>query len=1245
VLGAQNASSVESQAVRYVGQGLMLTVVNSSRSSARNIVVTRGGPSYPETSTRAMVESMTTGWRAALRLDRALVGSLLLLASATGCGAVNRYPRVEPEDSLATCSDGVDNDLDGRPDCHDAGCAPFCGESSADACADLVDNDVDGQVDCDDGDCAAFCGEADALSCSDGVDNDGDGATDCLDASCAAFCAESSASTCSDGRDNDFDGLSDCEDPSCDGFCPEDDLSTCSDGRDDDGDGFTDAQDPSCWPSRPPTVERCATVEGGRFFESFDLDQQAWFEFGGQGAFGHESHNGALGERRDPIASFSSTVDGSPELSDNLPGFASNALFGGDLAGVTLSFSAGVFNGAKLVVALTPAALAPVGDVPHHGAADALLSVTIDRGSQPMFALTVEGSQVSLPLPPLAVCGALFCNDGWTHVNVRFDAGEIVATLDGLDEPLRSAAPASRVVPPSRLVVWGGSSSEDVSARLDDLALEFADVRQCGINAPQIPGPGQACDDGAAKSAGMTVSLARNADGELCALLGASANPTASERPDRLSVWFSSDGGDTWKSRDPAASQAALPLPAGATLVGGSVVWDPAAERFRAAVSYEETNGVRVAFSSSTDCSAWKKLGPGPLLPPDSEPPSYVLTDDRHELYFTRPATGDVRRTLWRATGATQDAIVLEDTPLAELPAEAAADAPVSLQHVGPLDLVMTYRTVPFAGITGLGVMVGDANGAIWRVLPSIPLWTATGTDFSFDADGVTAGALSWTGDGGVLLYGGIRRGVRAGTARLKKACAGEACAPAADDLAAAFCGDGICQAWEDCERCAADCRCPGAELLEHPLADAKKWQGLGGADDATAYLDESSEILHAGGVNQLGGTKWLELPLELSVVGDFELSFDVPQGFLQGQRHCPLLEVGLGTRSDPAASPAGAFAKLWGMGGPSTCIDLPPTALAISGAEYESERLESGCRSIAEVVSQAGGWARLRLRREKGVVSVARADGGQCLEPASVTYSGAMPALSSLFVGYAFPCDDFPSESAIAHVELHLLEDPDACADDEIACKMSGAAATCVDVSTTPEHCGGCEHACIPGAACHAGGCSCPEGTNECPTACVDVLSSKDHCGACDHACDYACADGECIVSDYSCSKPYFLPTDPGAVSFSFADSHTTRSVLCSAGVSNLRIFSWTPAIAGDFRVSVTAANPSEYVDVLVGVTSDRACQSFDECGNGAVGDVSFAVDINVTPGVTYNIAVGKYYPAQVEGQGTEATLTVSPL
>lgn len=105
-------------------------------------------------------------------------------------------------------------------------------------------------------------GHGDAPQCSDGIDNDGDGKIDFPDdPSCASADGNDESAIappqCSDGRDNDGDGKIDYPaDPGC--FDPQQDSETddcpdgpncpqCANGKDDDGNGFTDyPDDPGC---------------------------------------------------------------------------------------------------------------------------------------------------------------------------------------------------------------------------------------------------------------------------------------------------------------------------------------------------------------------------------------------------------------------------------------------------------------------------------------------------------------------------------------------------------------------------------------------------------------------------------------------------------------------------------------------------------------------------------------------------------------------------------------------------------------------------------------------------------------------------------------------------------------------------------------------------------------------------------------------------------------------------------------
>jgi len=130
-----------------------------------------------------------------------------------------------PKDSCASveiCDNGVDDTCDGRMDCEDASClGKACGAGTGFLC-DVAQTCTCGGL----GGTPEPKGE---VSCSDGLDNDCNGKTDCADSACdgkicasnracrngSCTCLATTETSCSDGVDNDCDGKTDCEDPDC----------------------------------------------------------------------------------------------------------------------------------------------------------------------------------------------------------------------------------------------------------------------------------------------------------------------------------------------------------------------------------------------------------------------------------------------------------------------------------------------------------------------------------------------------------------------------------------------------------------------------------------------------------------------------------------------------------------------------------------------------------------------------------------------------------------------------------------------------------------------------------------------------------------------------------------------------------------------------------------------------------------------------------------------------------------------
>jgi uncharacterized repeat protein (TIGR01451 family) len=210
-------------------------------------------------------------------------------------------PDDNSEGAAPQCSDGMDNDGDGKIDSQDPGCYQNGVYNPNDtsevdpyvpaACNDGIDNDHDGLTDLLDPGCTGITDNdetnAPLPQCSDGLDNDADGEIDFEDIGCyvngiynpngtseynpSASSSSSSSSVshaqCSDGIDNDFDGAIDTQDSGCytNGYYDPNDNSEyaaqsssssssssvyhpqCSDGIDNDNDGAIDFYDSGCY--------------------------------------------------------------------------------------------------------------------------------------------------------------------------------------------------------------------------------------------------------------------------------------------------------------------------------------------------------------------------------------------------------------------------------------------------------------------------------------------------------------------------------------------------------------------------------------------------------------------------------------------------------------------------------------------------------------------------------------------------------------------------------------------------------------------------------------------------------------------------------------------------------------------------------------------------------------------------------------------------------------------------------------
>lgn len=127
---------------------------------------------------------------------------------------------------------------------------------------------------------------------------------------------------------------------------------------------------------------------------------------------------------------------------------------------------------------------------------------------------------------------------------------------------------------------------------------------------------------------------------------------------------------------------------------------------------------------------------------------------------------------------------------------------------------------------------------------------------------------------------------------------------------------------------------------------------------------------------------------------------------------------------------------------------------------------------------------------------------------------SSACPAAQSLCEGGCIDLDSSPSHCGTCDSACTVGE---ACVEGACQCLAGFApcATGCVDLSLEPQDCGSCGHACAADEVCSAGTCAanCQGGLSRCGSSCVDLQGSATHCGVCDHACapSQTCVAGAC--------------------------------------------------------------------------------------------------------------------------------------
>jgi hypothetical protein len=1084
---------------------------------------------------------------------------------------------------------------------------------------------------------------------------------------------ERGAALCADGIDDDLDAKIDCDDPDCVGFCPEEGAAACADQLDNDGDGLLDAADPRCWLEAAPVVTRCAAASGVELVENFDAPawstpHSPWARYGagsddqglGIAVVEHVFHPDVLGDGRgDGLVSFSYHSPASEHPEASLGSLVRVQAFSGSLAGFSLSFAASVARGALLRAGIVPIDDAPASAAPGREAETKVLALTIDElHSPPTLSLTVAGEVSSAPFDPPACEDDAACAKQLATVTVTFESGLFTATLvdaAGAEVAVRSGTVPFSSFPVSRLVLWGGSFESGERALVDDLRLEMRPEWPCGDSEPPIAS-GSCASPAPERGLGHGVALARGRARDFCALVTASDDPEGA--PQSISAWSSADGA-RW-SRASGVGEPAIALPAGAVLVGAGVAADQ--DGWHAVVAQRTAAAVTLGFADATECGQFGMLAPGPDLFADAGAPSYVIVDGKHELYFTRPPTDETGRSLWRLELGDS-----EPTLLAELPPD--VDEPVSVSLVGKNDLVLAYPTLAGAGRPGAGLLVADASRGHWRSTASTPLLALPNPlerqegRVAFDDRGLRSVAFGWRGDSGFLLYAGLSANnsdptgadavLALGTARIDPAGKPAGETPSVPEER---CGNGSCDAGEDCRSCAVDCDCAGAVLVPEPYGEAGAWERVSSEPGTGAYwAPETPELTLTG-----GASSWSVLPLARALTGDFEVSFDVYVGMFDNASDSEPASswlpcsayVGLGTPPPPGLVPSstnelvGAFAELaFSRRCANAYFATPFVRVRERAFTAETPDAAADCRDAAYLAPSR--WQHVVLRREGGRVTSEIALEGDCgTEALSVAFAGSLGALPALLVGFGGrsfePCARGAGTATLRNLTLRLLDEPEACPAGKRACAADGEETLCADLSADPEHCGRCDQACGPNQVCQNGVCVCSDlpGLSECDTACVDTASSPDHCGGCGRRCSERCTRGECDVIFGECGEPYELSPEGGSFTLDFAQVNATVESVDCASISgshelgpdiplhHVLLVSWTPSRSGNAFVRV--ADAVEDLDTLLGfsdVSAVGACFDWTTCNdNGRSLRHGSLLSAAVAAGTTYRIGIGIY-------------------
>ncbi len=187
----------------------------------------------------------------------------------------------------------------------------------------------------------------------------------------------------------------------------------------------------------------------------------------------------------------------------------------------------------------------------------------------------------------------------------------------------------------------------------------------------------------------------------------------------------------------------------------------------------------------------------------------------------------------------------------------------------------------------------------------------------------------------------------------------------------------------------------------------------------------------------------------------------------------------------------------------------------------------------------------------------------------------------------------------------------------------LSRCGSDCVDLQSSPQHCGGCDQACDTGKVCATGSCldSCPSGLEDCSGACVNLSTDPQNCGTCGTPCGGGenCSAGQCSATcfpgqescDGSCVDTQTDAQHCGACNQPCGSGQECKAGSCVASCSALE--TQCGAICVDTKTNSNHCGKCDNPCPTGQVCGDSSCKIFCPGGQVECGGLCFDLQTDV--------------------------------